>query len=88
MSLKQQSLELMKDTLFAYKGNNFGYTELAIGVFISLGWIVLLEINSEFIAHSKILKFPLLTAHILLFSFIFSEVVRFYAQLYYYRRCD
>jgi hypothetical protein len=77
-----------RDTLFAYKGNDFGYTVLAIGVFISLGWSVLLEINSAFIAQSNALKVPLLTAHILLFSFIFSEVVRFSAQLYYYRRCD
>jgi hypothetical protein len=77
-----------RDTLFAYKGNNFGYTVLAIGVFISLGWNVLLEINPAFIAQSNVLKVPLLTAHILLFSFIFSEVVRFSAQLYNYTRCD
>jgi hypothetical protein len=77
-----------RDKLFANKGNNFGYTVLAIGVFISLGGSVFLEINPEFIAHSKVLKFPLLTAHILLFSFIFSEVVRFSSQLYYYRRSD
>ena len=77
-----------RDKLFAYKGNNFGYTVLAIGVFISLGWSVLLEINPEFIVQSNLLKVPLMTAHILLFSFIFSEVVRFSAQLYYYRRCD
>ena len=77
-----------RDKLFAYKGNNFGYTVLAIGVFISLGGSVLLEINPEFIAQSNLLKVPLLTAHILLLSFIFSEVVRFSAQLYYHRRCD
>jgi len=77
-----------RDKLFAYKGNNFGYTVLAIGVFISLGGSVLLEINPEFIAQSNLLKVPLLTAHILLLSLIFSEVVRFSAQLYYHRRCD
>lgn len=74
-----------RDKLFEYKGNNFGYTVLVIGVFITLGRIVFLEINPEVIEQSKLLNIPLLTAHILLFSFIFSEVVRFSAQLYYYR---
>lgn len=77
-----------RDKLFEYKGNNFGYTVLVIGVFISLGRIVFLEMNPEFIEQSKVLEVPLLTAHILLFSFIFSEVVRFSAQLYYYRSGD
>jgi hypothetical protein len=77
-----------RDKLFEYKGNNFGYTVLVIGVFITLGRIVFLEINPEFIEQSNGLTIPLLTAHILLFSFILSEVVRFSAQLYYYRRCD
>ena len=77
-----------RDKLFEYKGNNFGYTVLVIGVFITLGRIVFLEINPEFIEQTNGLKIPLLTAHILLLSFIFSEVVRFSAQLYYHRRCD
>ena len=77
-----------RDKLYEFKGNNYGYTVLVIGVFISLGKIVLLEMNPTFIEHSDMLKVPLLTAHILLFSFILSEVVRFSAQLYYYRRCD
>jgi hypothetical protein len=77
-----------RDKLFEYKGNNFGYTVLVIGVFITLGRIVFLEINPEFIEQTNGLTIPLLTAHILLFSFILSEVVRFSAQLYYYRRCD
>ena len=77
-----------RDKLFEYKGNNFGYTVLVIGVFITLGRIVFLEINPEFIEQTNGLTISLLTAHILLFSFILSEVVRFSAQLYYYRRCD
>ena len=77
-----------RDKLFEYKGNNFGYTVLVIGVFITLGRIVFLEINPEFIEQTNGLTIPLLTAHILLLSFIFSEVVRFSAQLYYHRRCD
>ena len=74
-----------RDKLFEYKGNNFGYTALSFGVFISLGMNVSLEMNPELIEQYTMLNIPLLTAHILLFSFIFSEVVRFSSQLYYYR---
>jgi hypothetical protein len=74
-----------RDKLFEFKGNKFGYTVLVIGVFITLGRIITLELNPEFGGQSSVLEIPLLTAHILLFSFIFSEVVRFSAQLYYYR---
>jgi hypothetical protein len=74
-----------RDKLFEYKGNNFGYTVLVIGVLMTLGRMVSLEISPEFIEQFKVLNIPFLTAHILLFSFIFSEVVRFSAQLYYYR---
>jgi hypothetical protein len=74
-----------RDKLFEYKGNNFGYTVLVIGVFFTLGRIILLEINPGFIEQSNLLNIPFLTAHFLLFSFIFSEIVRFTAQLYYYR---
>ncbi len=74
-----------RDKLYEYKGNNFGYTVLVIGVLMTLGRMVSLEISSEFIEQFKVLDIPFLTAHILLFSFILSEVVRFSAQLYYYR---
>jgi hypothetical protein len=74
-----------RDKLFEYKGNNFGYTVLVIGVLMTLGRMVSLEISPEFIEQFKVLDIPFLTAHILLFSFILSEVVRFSAQLYYYR---
>lgn len=74
-----------RDKLFEYKGNNIGYTILVIGVFITLGRIVFIELNPEFIQDSGLLNIPFLTAHILLFSFILSEVVRFFGQLYYYR---
>jgi uncharacterized membrane protein len=74
-----------RDKLYEYKGNSFGYTVLVIGVFMTLGGTVLLEINPEFTQQTNAFRIPFLTAHILLFSFIFSEVVRFSAQLYYYR---
>jgi hypothetical protein len=74
-----------RDKLFEYKGNNFGYSVLVVGVLITLGRMVSMEISPEFIEQFKVLDIPFLTAHILLFSFILSEVVRFSAQLYYYR---
>jgi hypothetical protein len=74
-----------RDKLYEYKGNNFGHTVLVIGVLMTLGRMVSLEISPEFIEQFKVLDIPFLTAHILLFSFILSEVVRFSAQLYYYR---
>jgi hypothetical protein len=77
-----------RDKSFDYRGNNFGYTVLVICVLLTLGRMVSLEISPEFIEQFKVLNIPFLTAHILLFSFILSEVVRFSAPLYYYRRCD
>ncbi|MBU3004779.1 hypothetical protein KO534_15615 [Paraglaciecola arctica] len=74
-----------RDKLFEYKANSLGYVILVIGVFVTLGRVVFLELNPEFFEQSNTFNIPLLTAHILLFSFIFSEVVRFSAQLYYYR---
>jgi hypothetical protein len=74
-----------RDKLFEYKGNNFGYSVLVVGVLMTLGRMVSMEISPEFIEQFKVLDIPFLTAHILLFSFILSEVVRFSAQLYYYR---
>ena len=38
-----------RDKLFEYKGNNVGYTVLVIGVLLTLGRMVSLEINPEFI---------------------------------------
>ncbi len=74
-----------RDKLFDYRGNNIGYAVLVIGVFLTLGSIVVLEINPSLIEQFKVMKMPLFTAHVLLFSFIFSEVIRFSSQLYYYR---
>lgn len=75
-----------RDQIFSYKSNRIGYSILVVGVFITLGRLVMLEYNPGFSdAHSS-LQIPMLTAHILLFSFILSEVARFAALLFYYRR--
>ena len=74
-----------RDRLFAYKANNLGYAVLVIGVMFTLGQMLILEFNPQLINHDAVLSIPLLTTHILLFSFILSEIARFSAQLYYYR---
>lgn len=75
-----------RDILYQYKANNIGYTILVIGVMITLGRILILEFNPSFDEQNSSLKIPLLTAHILMFSFILSELARFSSQLYYYRK--
>ena len=77
-----------RDKLFEYKSNKLGYSVLIIGVFITLGLIILLEINPQIVNQIEVLKVPLLTMHFLLFSFIFSELCRFAAQLYCYRSSE
>jgi hypothetical protein len=53
---------------------------------ITLGHILIIEISPSFSSQNSSIEIPLLTAHILMFSFILSEVVRFSSQLYYYRK--
>lgn len=75
-----------RDKNYEYRANNIGYTILVIGVMITLGRIITLEYNPEFADHYSSMQIPLLTAHILMFSFILSEIVRFAGQIFYYRR--
>ncbi|MFT4993337.1 MAG: hypothetical protein ACI965_000356 [Paraglaciecola sp.] len=74
-----------RDSLFTYKANSLGYVVLIIGVMFTIGQMLVLEVNPQLTNHNGMLSIPLLTTHILLFSFILSEVVRFTAQLYFYR---
>lgn len=53
---------------------------------ISLGHILLNEFFAPTDTPEVIQVFPLLTAHILLFSFIISELARFTSQLFFYRK--
>jgi hypothetical protein len=63
-----------------------GYTVLVIGVMLTLGRIIMVEFSPNFDGRNSSLEIPLLTAHILMFSFILSEAVRFSGHLYYYRK--
>lgn len=73
-----------RDRWIELRANNWGYTVLVVGVFITFGRIITLEFNPDFTS-SLSNAVPLLTAHILMFSFILSELVRFGGQIILYR---
>ncbi|WP_158768515.1 hypothetical protein [Paraglaciecola sp. L1A13] len=75
-----------RDKLYQLKANSIGYSFLILGVMISLGHILLNEFLAPTDTSEVIQVFPLLTAHILLFSFIISELARFTSQLFFYRK--
>jgi hypothetical protein len=74
-----------REQLIGYKSNVWGYRILILGVMLVLGRIVILEFNPQYLSDYGSEGIPLFTAHLLLFSFILSEVVRFSSQIYYYR---
>lgn len=77
-----------RDKQFNDKSKSIAYSVLVCGVFLTLGRIVVLEYNPS-IAQSEVLShIPLLTAHILLLSFILAEVSRFAALIFFYRRAQ
>ena len=75
-----------RDKTYEYKANSLGYSVLVVGVVMTLGGIITLEYNPRWAEHSRVMQFPMQIAHILMFSFILSEIVRFAGQIYYYRR--
>lgn len=75
-----------RDKLIALKANNYGYTVLAVGVVICIVRLIGTEMGPEVFESSLSAEIPMLTAHLLMFSFILSEVVRFTSQIVYYRR--
>lgn len=75
-----------RDKSYEYKANSLGYSVLVVGVVMTLGGIITLEYNPTWATHNRVLQIPLQIAHILMFSFILSEIVRFAGQIFYYRR--
>ena len=75
-----------RDKLYQLKANSIGYAFLILGVMISLGRILLNEFFAPTDTSEVIQVLPLLTANILLFSFIISELARFTSQLFFYRK--
>lgn len=74
-----------RDKSIELQATSYSYWVLTIGVMFCLGRMVILEFNPEFSEHRSF-QMPFLTVHILLFSFILSEVIRFAGQIVLYRR--
>lgn len=77
-----------RDKSYELKASQIGYAILSAGVIIVIGRMIILELNPDFSEHKSSLQIPLLTAHMLMFSFILSELARFGMQILYYRRED
>jgi uncharacterized membrane protein len=80
------AVEDERDKLIAYKANNSGYWVLAIGVFITLGQLLLPHAVGAESTIKTYFPLPLFEMHVLLFAFILSEIVRFTHQIILYRR--
>lgn len=75
-----------RDKLIELKASKYGYTILSLGVFFTLGRLLLVEQFPQLSEHNSSLAIPFFTAHILMFAFILSEIVRFGSQIVLYRR--
>ena len=77
-----------RDKTYELKASKIGYAILSTGVIIVIGRMIILELNPDFADHNSSLQIPMLTAHMLMFSFILSELARFGMQILYYRKED
>ena len=75
-----------RDKLYKMRANSVGYSVLILGVILTLGHILLSSFFPEFKGQNAVATFPLLSANILFFSFIISEVVRYSSQVFFYRK--
>ncbi|MCC2616871.1 hypothetical protein LJ739_11515 [Aestuariibacter halophilus] len=75
-----------RDQWIALKANQAGYRVLVTVIWVVLGRMVILEFNPQFADENSSIYVPMLTVHLLMFGFIFSEVVRFGSQIWQYRR--
>ena len=75
-----------RDKSIAQRANQYGYYVLSTGVIFVVGRMMLVEAFPRFADENSSIYVPMLTAHILLFSFILSELIRFGAQIWFYRR--
>jgi uncharacterized membrane protein len=75
-----------RDKFISLVANNSGYWVLTFGVFITLGQLILPNvIGVEFLLEQRSIM-PMIEMHLLLFSFILAEIVRFSHQIYLYRK--
>lgn len=75
-----------RDKLIELKASKYAYAVLSTGIILVIGRMIILEFNPSFTDHGSSLQVPMLTAHMLMFSFILAELVRFGGQILYYRR--
>lgn len=75
-----------RDRLIELRANNLGYNVLGFGVVAVILRMLILEFNPSFTEHESAVAIPMLTVHLLMFSFIASEIVRFGGQIFFYRR--
>jgi hypothetical protein len=75
-----------RDKFISLKANTSGYWVLSIGVVITLGQLLLpYALGMETTLKARY-PLPLFELHILLFTFILSEIVRFTHQIVLYRQ--
>ncbi len=75
-----------RDRLITLLANNSGYWVLSIGVILSIGQLILPHVlGIESLVEERI-TIPLFEIHLLLFSLILAEIVRFSHQVCLYRK--
>jgi hypothetical protein len=74
-----------RDRLITLSSNNSGYWVLSIGVIITLGHFILPYVFGIEFSLEERTNIPMFKMHLLLFTFIVAEIVRFSHQIYLYR---
>lgn len=76
-----------RDRNISLTANNSGYLVLSIGVVITIGQLILPHVfGIGAFVEERTSIIPLFEMHMLLFSLILSEIVRFAHQIYLYRK--
>ena len=86
LSSNKQVEEDERDKLITLTANNSGYWVLSIGAIITMGQLLLPHVAVIGEIVQERLPIPLFEMHLLLFSFILAEIVRFSHQVYLYRK--
>jgi len=75
-----------RDSLIMLISNNSGYWVLSIGVIMTIGQLILPHVFGIEFSPEVRTSIPMFAMHLLLFSFILAEIVRFSHQIYLYRK--
>lgn len=76
-----------RDNIISLTSNNSGYLVLSIGVVMTIGQLILPHaFGIGMFVEERTSTIPLFEMHMLLFSLIISEIVRFSHQIYLYRK--